>query len=1126
MQKKKESYNLQNFDETLMKYNNELIDQEIQLIHLRLKHHWKKLRLDVMKQSDSDIVLDISWLRTINSMIDWINETITFLHTEMTRLHLILKSSESVKIFAMTVNDMRSELKNSSDAQMLWSRKIKSNLVIIKISKKYQKYKILFEKESDQETLLKHQSWDHEIKLIDDKKLTKQFIYSLSAEKLNALWQYLKKNMRKEFIKESQSSAEYSILFVLKSNESLRLCVDYRALNNITIKNSYSLSLISELQDRLQRAQWFMKFNILEAFNWIWIKEENEWKTVFCTRLEHYEYLIMSFNLINASVTFQTFVNNVLRHYLNQFIIVYLNDILVYSKMKKEHVQHVRKVLQTLKKVDLRIKSEKSEFHVQSVQFLKFIVTSQSLRMNSKKIEAVTTWSMSKSKIEVQFFLEFANFYRRFIERYFRIISSLTNLTKKNILFVWTEKAEEAFEKLKKLFISQSVLIMFESEKSITLEMNASDKAIETCISQSDDKKRLHFIAYYNCKLTVAELNYEIHDKKLLVIINSFKQWRVYLKESRHQIQVYTDHKNLLYFTITKVLNRRQIRWLKKLSLYNFNIQYRKKSENLKINVLSRRADHRANRSQINQTILQQNQNNFIVYNKQNAATLRIYNQDLKKRIKLKLAKDSVAQNIIKNIADNANFEITNKILTFQDLIYVSTRCRQEIISDYHESMIHEHQDSDKIIERISRIYYFSKMRKQVENIIRKCDVCIWTKHSQHRSYKLLKSLSTSDHAWKSIALNFIVKLSKSKERVTKTTYNSILMITDRLIKYKYFLSYKKATFAKDLTYTFLRMIVVNHDLSDEIISNRNKLFTSKFWKSLVNQLEIHHKLSTAYHSQTNEQTKRMNQILKQYLRCYINYRQNDWIQLLLIAQLTFNSTTTKVISMSLFFANYEFELKTLKKLREFVQIAQKVTIQIEQIHLLHKELQKNIQFLSKRMTLYANKKRDKKSTLKKRNKVYLLKRNIKTKRSSNKLNHMKLEFFEILEEKKSINYELNLSTSMRIHSIFHIFLLKSADLNTSIQTKSSEIDSESQNIKYEVKNILDRQNIKDQSHWLVKWKDYEHIENTWESKRNLKNCQMLLWQFQLRNSVSQSLMKSQSARKTRQRENHSAMTR
>ncbi len=255
------------------------------------------------------------------------------------------------------------------------------------------------------------------------------------------------------------------------------------------------------------------------------------------------------------------------------------------------------------------------------------------------------------------------------------------------------------------------------------------------------------------------------------------------------------------------------------------------------------------NKLQINQTILQQNQNDFIVYNKQNAATLQIYNKDFEKWIKLKLAKNSVAQNIIKNIADNANFEIINEILTFQDLIYVSTRCRQEIISDYHESMIHEHQNSNKIIERISRIYYFFKMKKQIEDIIRKCNVCIWTKHSWHKLYELLKSLSTSDHAWKSIALNFIVKLSKSKERITRTIYNFILIITNRLIKYKYFLSYKKVIFAKDLTYTFLKMIVANHELSDKIILNRNKLFTLKFWKSLMNQLEIHHKLFTAYHS-------------------------------------------------------------------------------------------------------------------------------------------------------------------------------------------------------------------------------------------------------------------------------------
>ncbi len=179
---------------------------------------------------------------------------------------------------------------------------------------------------------------------------------------------------------------------------------------------------------------------------------------------------------------------------------------------------------------------------------------------------------MLKLKIEVQFFLEFTNFYKYFIKRYFRIILLLTNLTRKNILFMWIEKAEETFKKLKKLFIFQSVLIMFESEKLITLKMNVSDKAIEACINQSNDKRCLHLIAFHSRKFTNVELNYKIHDKKLLAIVDFFKQWRMYLKEFRHQIQVYTDHKNLLYFTITKVLNWKQIK---------FNIKRKLKTQRL-----------------------------------------------------------------------------------------------------------------------------------------------------------------------------------------------------------------------------------------------------------------------------------------------------------------------------------------------------------------------------------------------------------------------------------------------------------------------------------------------------------------------------------------------------------------
>ena len=256
---------------------------------------------------------------------------------------------------------------------------------------------------------------------------------------------------------------------------------------------------------------------------------------------------------------------------------------------------------------------------------------------------------------------------------------------------------------------------------------------------------------------------------------------------------------------------------------------------------------------------MQENSNNSIIYNRQNAATLRVYNRNLEKKIKLELAKNSVAQNIMRHITENTDFEIQNEILTFQDLIYVFTRCKQEVINIHHNSKIHEHQDFDKIIEKLFRIYYFSKIRKQIEDTIRKCDICVRIKHNRHKFYELFKNSSTSDRAWKSIILNFIVKLSKFKERVIKTIYDFILIIVDQLIKFNYFLSYKKASIAKDLVYTFFKTIIANHELLNEIISNRDKFFISKFWKLLMNQLKIYHKLLTAYYFQTNKQTERMN---------------------------------------------------------------------------------------------------------------------------------------------------------------------------------------------------------------------------------------------------------------------------
>ena len=555
------------------------------------------------------------------------------------------------------------------------------------------------------------------------------------------------------------------------------------------------------------------------------------------------------------------------------FVVVYLDDILVYSRTKEEHVQHVRKVLEAMKKADLRIKLKKSEFHKQEIPFLGYIVSSTGFRMDPGKIEAVTNWPTPKSVKEVQSFLGFANFYRRFIKDYSKTASPLTDLTKKGENFKWTEAAATAFTRLKELFTSQPILVMFEPESPITVETDASDGAIGACLSQPDDKGRLHPVAYYSRKLSATELNYEIHDKELLAIVDAFKHWRVYLEGPRHQVTVFIDHKNLIYFTTTKVLNRRQVRWSEELSAYNFKIHYRKGTENTRADALSRRTDYLKDIPKTKESILKFDTQGSITYNKKTlAATFTSRNEDLENEIKEQLKQDKVIQGILAK-EDKQGFEEHQGLVLFEGLVYVPKPLRERLIKEHHDPPVVGYPGIHKTLERLTTSYYFPGMRKAIEEYIKRCDICQRTKHLRHKPYGLQQSPKTPDRAWKSIALDFITKLPKSKDPLTKTEYDSILVVTDRLTKYAYFIPYLESSTAEDLAYTFLRFVVGNHGVPEEIISDRDKLFTSKFWKALMEQLGVNHKLSTAYHPQTDGQTERINQVLEQYLRCYIDYR-------------------------------------------------------------------------------------------------------------------------------------------------------------------------------------------------------------------------------------------------------------
>jgi len=251
--------------------------------------------------------------------------------------------------------------------------------------------------------------------------------------KLMTLKQYLNNVLAKEWIKHFVSSTDASILFILKKNDSLHLCMNYWDLNKIIVKNHHSLSLISETLDRLSKVKQFTKLNLKNIYHCLRIWHEDEWKMMFHTHYNHFKYMIMLFDLINTSVIFQTYINKILTKLLNDFCVIYLNDILIFFVEKTDHVNHVKQILEKLRKFKLYASLKKCEFFIIKVNFLKFVVFTKSVSMNLSRINIIKTWFRSKMYQEIQVFLRFINFYQRFIHHYFQIAESLTELLKNSV---------------------------------------------------------------------------------------------------------------------------------------------------------------------------------------------------------------------------------------------------------------------------------------------------------------------------------------------------------------------------------------------------------------------------------------------------------------------------------------------------------------------------------------------------------------------------------------------------------------------------------------------------------------------------------------------------------------------
>jgi len=457
----------------------------------------------------------------------------------------------------------------------------------------------------------------------------------------------------------------------------------------------------------------------------------------------------------------------------------------------------------------------------------------------------------------------------------------------------------------------------------VIIETDASDFTIGAILSQWDEERRLHPVAFHSRKLQPAEINYKIHDKELLAVVDAFKHWRRYCKGATHQVQVYSDHQNLEYFTTTKVLNRRQARWVQELAGINFRIYYRPGTQNGKPDVLSRRSEYRPEKGGVEKqpitTVLGKNHfeeqlTRLFICSSARLASLpeRRWAEEFLASIKEEGEKDEAYEQARKQEAatedlspkDRKAKEVSceNDLLYKRNRLWVPKGLVQRIVESEHDTMVAGHMGQDKTIKLIRRNFWWPKMNERILDFVRSCPECQQNKVSQHQPYGLSSLLELPYAPWQSIAMDFITELPASEG------HDQLWVIIDRFTKMAHFLPLRtEGKTVADLAVIFAREVWKHHGLPADIVSDRDSRFTSETWKEFLRLSEIRPRMSTAFHPQTDGQMERLNQTIEAYLRAFISKEQDDWVRLLPMAEFAYNNSTTTGNCMSPFYTNYGF---------------------------------------------------------------------------------------------------------------------------------------------------------------------------------------------------------------------------
>ncbi len=1035
-----------------------LVNKETQLLFFQIENHREAISffvIDILPEA----ILGFPWLSKHQPTIAWSENSVSF-HSE-----LCLKTCLIKKISICMVQPTSLELEPTDQLFCCSILPANDNSEISSLPFELQKFSDVFNEENSM-VLPPSRSYDHQIHLKQDAKPPYGPIYALSQDETQALRKYIEENLDKGFINPSNSSVASPVLFVKKKDGSLRLCVDFRKVNALSHPNRYPLPLIGEMLKDVRGAKFFTKLDLRGAYNLIRMHPDSEYLTAFRTKFGLYEYKVMPFGLQNAPATFQQYMNEQFRTLIGKCVLIYLDDILIYSPNHKQHVKDCTDVLNILQKESLFAKAEKCEFFKTSVEFLGFVLDGKGLAMSPNKVSAVKHWSKPTTLKGLQSFLGFCNFYRRFVQDYSAVVSPLTKLTRKNTPFNWDTPQDTAFNLLKTKLTEMPVLRHHDPNKKAIIETDASDSACGAVLSQDFDGTS-HPIGYYSKKFTGAEINYPIHDKELLAIIRALQFWRPEVQSTKDAVLIITDHRNLEYFLTTKTLNRRQAHWWEILSEYNFHIKYRPGIHNGAADALSRK--HPPDHDENQQTLLTTDHFLGAMFVLEQPQT------ELLHQILEAQAKDTVLLGAKEKYPAKYTTD-KQKCILYQGKIAVprNNKVKLEVVK-YHHDLLAAHGGRQKTTELIQRNYHWPGMSRFIGSYVKSCTTCAKNKTSTQAPAGLLNPLSVPTAPWRSISVDFVVKLPISQG------FDSIMVVVDRLTKMSHFVPCIEAQSSEDVATLFYNNIFRLHGLPEDITSDRDTRFICSFWTTFTSLLRIKRNLSTSYRPQTDGQTERTNQTMEAYLRALTSAYPSAWTSALPQAEFAYNNSRHSAIGMSPFKATYGYD-PNMGFPSTTESSVPSASNSVNKLIDLHKSCQQKMADSQETAKKYYDKRHSDAPDYYLGQQVYLRNKNLGKGASSGKFAPKYLGPFQIIDKISPLAFKLRLPDTLKnIHDVFHASLLKpiheTEDLQrTQATSNSPEINVQPPtNIKYD--QILAERKSYDDKEYLV------HMENTHPSE-------------------------------------------